>query len=371
MIFTLLIQLVARAAAGEHRDKQWCIFFGQRNSGKGVLQEINEKAFPGIVVTVASKSFAPQKGKGDAAFEMNWVIPSEHSRFTYANEIETTGGGQRSSNMPAVLQGSQLKMMQSGGDYILVRGHRELKPWKMRVASKLFFNVNQQMNVDPPDALQTCVVFKCPYEFVSAAELQKHEESGPEGKETILRLQDPDVKDKVFTEDFLDAYTWRVTNAYAEDVVKPSERVRQDTADFIRHPLPSPSLPPSFIVSDFVTAHFEVTKNGSDYVLSEKITDLLTKAGWIREVEEVKKFLIGMGAEYSENCGKTKKGTLLIRGRRGLKKVKVKDPVSLSVNPLSVKEGEIEGVGGLEEEEMGGEEEEMGSETGLEIDQES
>ena len=93
------MQLVARAAAGEFRDKQWAIMFGERCCGNGVLQELNAKAFPGgAVVGVASSSFMPHGDKGDAAFALKWALPSEHARFTYANEVATEVAGKNTAS---------------------------------------------------------------------------------------------------------------------------------------------------------------------------------------------------------------------------------------------------------------------------------
>ena len=39
------LELMARATAGEYGDKQWAMMLGERNSGKGLLQEMNLLAF--------------------------------------------------------------------------------------------------------------------------------------------------------------------------------------------------------------------------------------------------------------------------------------------------------------------------------------
>ena len=205
-----------------------------------------------------------------------------------------------------MLDGSKFKMFQSGGDQLNVRAPLDRKERQMRVASKLFFNVNHPLNVQPPDALESCLVFKFPYKFVSEAELDV---AG--GSTDNRRLQNVQIKDYLNKPDFLDAYTWRVAAAYTEGGhVIPCEMVRQDTSDFTKAATP-------FAIEDIVSKHFEITGNTSDYVTSKQIAERL-KTSDEKLLGGVKNMLKTMGGKSSENCGK---GTANGRSR-GFQKVR-------------------------------------------------
>ena len=81
--------MMARATAGEFGDKQWAVMFGERNSGKGLLEELNALALGPYVNSVAANAFLLQHyAPSDAAKSQSWMLDCRYARQTYTNEIK-------------------------------------------------------------------------------------------------------------------------------------------------------------------------------------------------------------------------------------------------------------------------------------------
>ena len=81
------------ATAGMYTDKQWAVMLGERDSGKGVLQVVNERAYGPYVNTVNANAFLLQQfASGDAAKSLSWAMDCEFKRQTYTNEVKCDAG---------------------------------------------------------------------------------------------------------------------------------------------------------------------------------------------------------------------------------------------------------------------------------------
>ena len=245
------LALMARATAGEYADKQWAIMMGERNCGKGLLQEINQAAWGPYVNTVNSGAFLLQNfASGDAAKGMSWAVDCQHKRQTYCNEVKCEAG-----NRAIKLDGNLLKSFQSGGDTMSGRKNYGNER-EFRVATKLIMNVNDLPEVSPRDALSTVTMFKFPYKFVSQEEIVAT-------PLPFFRLHDDALKNELcLRPDVLDAFTWLVIDAYTDHRVVPCASVLQDTKGFLE------------AAGDDLTfmAHcFVVTGDRKDFVLNRDL----------------------------------------------------------------------------------------------------
>eukprot|EP00798_Chlamydomonas_sp_ICE-L_P015065 gene15065-biopygen24119 len=80
--------------AGEYKDKNWAVMIGERNSGKGLLQTINQNAFGPYVNTIDSSQLMLNASATDVKAQ-SWVIDCEFSRQTYTNEVKIDAGNSR------------------------------------------------------------------------------------------------------------------------------------------------------------------------------------------------------------------------------------------------------------------------------------
>ena len=159
------LDFIARATAGEYADKQWGVMLGERNCGKGLLQEINESTW-GPYVSGTSMS-------------------CEHTRQTYTNDVD-------------------LKTFQSNG---AMKNQRY-------ITTKLIMNLNEMPDDSPKEALSNMIIIKFPFKFVAAHELEQD-------PLPFFRARDDSIKTEYCKRpDVIDAFTWLVIDAYKDHPVK-------------------------------------------------------------------------------------------------------------------------------------------------------
>ena len=223
------LELIARATAGEYTDKQFGIMLGERNCGKGLVQEVNGAAWGPYVNTVNANAFLLQQyASGDAAKSLSWAIDCEYARQTYTNEVKCETGSRSIK-----LDGNLLKSFQSGGDVMSARkNHQDERSF--RVATKLIMNMNDIPEVTPRDAVSTLVLIKFPFKFVAAEELRAAEEASLETSAPMFfRPRDDTLKTEFLKRpEVIDAFTWLVVEAYRDGPVVPCASVRQDTLEY-------------------------------------------------------------------------------------------------------------------------------------------
>jgi hypothetical protein len=274
------LALVARAMAGEYTDKQFAVLFGERNSGKGLLQTLNERCYGPYVNTINANSFLLQNfAAADAAKSLSWILDCEFSRLTYTNEVKCN-----KSVHSIQLDGNLLKSFQSGGDYMSARRNHENEQ-SFRIGSKLMMNLNDIPTVSPPDAMSTMLLFKFPFKFVDAATLA--ESSLP-----CYRPLDNDLKSEYLKRpEVLAAFTWMVIDAYQDAPVVPCPEVLADTKEYLEDIGDDRSLMSRFFVA---------TGRREDFVLLKDLSAIADSAGISMVV--LKDRLVKFGGKKDDNC---------------------------------------------------------------------
>lgn len=275
------LDVIARATAGEYTDKQWVIFVGERNCGKGVLQELNSATW-GLANcnTVLANAFLMQSfAAQDAAKALSWALDCRFARQTYTNEVKVDTG-----NRAIKLDGNVIKQFQSGGDMMLARKNFKDER-QFRISSKLFMNLNDVPTITPIDAIANMLMFKFPFKFVSR-EVLNGGDSLP-----FYKLRDDNIKDFCRRPDVVDAFTWLVIDAYKDCSVVPCAKVLADTDDYREEAGDDLML---------VSKHFRVTGNKLDFTTIKSISSFARGANL--STARVKDRLKRMGAVPDDNC---------------------------------------------------------------------
>lgn len=240
------LEIIARATAGEYKDKQWAVLIGERDCGKGVLQELNAATWGlGNVNTVLANAFLLQNHAApDAAKALSWTLDCRFARQTYTNEVKVDVG-----NRHVKLDGNAIKQFQSGGDMLCARkNHKDER--QFRVASKLIMNLNDVPVITPADAVSNVILIKFPHKFVTEEQMQAN-------PQPFFKLRDDGIKEFCRRRETMDAFTWLVIDAYRHSVVVPCARVRDDTAVYRAEAGDDLVL---------VTSHFRCTGDPHDFV---------------------------------------------------------------------------------------------------------
>ena len=275
------LALIARATAGEYGDKQFVAAMGERNSGKGLVQELNQSAWECYVNTVNANAFLlQQSASSDAAKSLSWALDCEYARQTYTNEVKCDA-----SSRSIKLDGNLLKSFQSGGDTMSAR--KNFKDERtFRVSTKLIMNLNDIPSVTPRDAVSTMVLLKFPFKFVSAEELHSA------AALPYHRLRDESLKnDFIKRADVVAAFTWMVIDAYRPNPVVPCASIREDTMGY-REDIGDDAA--------VLSRCFKVTGDREDFVLVKQLAVVARGNGM--SITALKDRLGKMGGFYDNNC---------------------------------------------------------------------
>jgi hypothetical protein len=169
------------------------------------------------VNTINGDCFLMKKTKQEAAREISWAVDCEFTRQTYTNEIKIDP-----SDTSCKIDGNSLKKFQSGGDKLSAR-KLYVNERSFRVQSKLIMNLNDMPQVTPSDAVQTMLLIKFPFKFVSS-EAMMDEQALP-----FFRQTDEVMKQYLMCADVIDAFTWLVFDAFEDHSVRPCAMVKKDT----------------------------------------------------------------------------------------------------------------------------------------------
>lgn len=256
----LYLRAISRAMGGYFGDKVFYVFKGERNSGKGVLQDVNHKSFGEYVSTIdppMNKSF----NSGDAS-QLRWVLTSKlHlNRLAFSNEAQGIAGKEK-----LTLSGDMLKkVIASGGDKVKVRGHYKDEIDVINNATT-FMSFNKIPECDVPDGLETMRLFNMPFKFVD----QETVKEDP----TSYRLRINDIKNVISENDrFRDIYTYMVFKAYKPNRIEISDMSilnQEEQVELIK----STTVSPVTLFKKYFIA------NEDGYVFSELVHELLDPAG--------------------------------------------------------------------------------------------
>jgi len=198
------LQFLSRAIFGHIEDKDYSIFMGNRNCGKGVLNELLENSLTSnyIGTVEADKFLCERETNKDDGRNLNWLIDFQFKRLMTSNEIKFD-----KENKNIKLNGVLLKKVFSGGDKIksreIYKGYIEFN-----IQSKMMLMCNDLPKITSTDCLETCVEFNTINQFKTEDEINKITKD-IEAKiintgNDIYKLElnkyktaDPNIKDKI------------------------------------------------------------------------------------------------------------------------------------------------------------------------------
>jgi hypothetical protein len=202
------LEYLSRAIFGYIEDKDFSIFMGNRNCGKGVLSELLENSLTSQYMGVAEADhfLCERETKIDDGRKLMWVIDFQFKRLMITNEIKFD-----KENKDIKLNGVLLKKLFSGGDKIksreMYKGYIEFN-----IQSKLLLMCNDLPKITSNDCLESLVEFNTTNQFKSEEEINniklkvedKIKDITDENQKEFYKLElnkyklaDPTIKDKI------------------------------------------------------------------------------------------------------------------------------------------------------------------------------
>jgi hypothetical protein len=158
---TRFLQFISRAFAGHYTDKDWSVFIGNRNCGKGTLDGFMKTAFGGYTKTIPSDNLLCERGgkNGDVAKAMSWAIDLQFIRLATTQEIQLDN-----ENKNVKLNSIMIKKLASGGDEIEGRKNYQ-DEMTFTIDAKILMMANDMPPTSTEDVKEHLVEFKTTQQF--------------------------------------------------------------------------------------------------------------------------------------------------------------------------------------------------------------
>lgn len=209
--------IIARATGGHIEDKTWTSIIGNPNCGKGVISAILKYVFDEYVGFYNPNvlKFNTRDGT-DEAKKLAWYVPLIGCRIALGNEIRLDG---------KALDGNQMKTLSSGGDTLQLRNNFK-DQIDVDMVSTFFTLLNDMPPVAPCDkALKNrlkCIPHTKSFVNKPQSECSEYEMES-----------DPELKDKIKTADWINAFFWIIMDAYHNPIAPPQEVIDESDEHFV------------------------------------------------------------------------------------------------------------------------------------------
>ena len=252
---------------GNIEMKKWISLEGLRDSGKGVIVALLEKAFGGYVRSTNSNNFIAKKAQGDESKALSWLYSCEFVRILISQENQVGS---------AEYDGSLIKKICSGGDSIEVR-RNFVDERQMKLQCSLMFCCNDMPRVNPTDANETKIEINMKTKFIGPGF------SDMRYKKYLYLEKDDSIKNKLIKQDeIIDAFIHLVLSAeyqeYPAELRKEVLDAREDTDE------------------ERILSLFEVSGTDSDFLSNDDIQKILTEGKVKKTLKNAKQILVGSGA---------------------------------------------------------------------------
>ena len=277
----LALKFLARAITGNKEDKNWGMYNGNRNSGKGVQYGTLVNAFEGYVKSfdLGNLLFERSINTEEVGRKLYWLLDHEFTRLAVSQEIPDP-----STHLK--VNAGLFKKIMSGGDTQTARRNYDRTDTNFIVDMTIFMLGNHELKVNENDMYEQCVSFTSVNQFKTQAQIDKMREDGV--SELVLqayKIKDDTIKDKVLTDEWKNAIVYLLYQNYTEHAVVPnylSENIEDEDI-----------LP----LRQSILEKYVITNNKNDYILCDVVYSALR--GEKKKVDlELKSF----GVEKKKSC---------------------------------------------------------------------
>jgi hypothetical protein len=196
--------------AGHILDKKWLLFLGNRNSGKGVIQEILQNAFTKYIGSFNSSSLINKPSMGEDSKMSAWMLDFRFTRIMFGNEINMSN----KQNLSGIL----IKQLVSGGDTITARRNNK-DAITVKIQSSIILNANDIPECNLTDAMETCEMLNMPIKFMDDDE---YDRLTPIEKKMYKRgVKNLEIKNYCKTDKYIYAFESILFYAYTKKTSMP------------------------------------------------------------------------------------------------------------------------------------------------------
>jgi hypothetical protein len=189
---TKMLQQLSRAMGGYFQDKDWSLWIGERNCGKGCINELLVSTFEKYIFNLPSNCLLQSKFANKDTKENSWMIDLQYPRITLVQEFKKDNeknGGIR-------VDGVAIKSICSGGDPQLARKNFQ-DEIQFIIGTKIFIMCNDMPKIEPVDCLETCIQYNSGMKFKSKAFIENRRK---EIENQIKDITDINISNSILSE---------------------------------------------------------------------------------------------------------------------------------------------------------------------------
>lgn len=160
---TLMLQFLSRAMFGYYEDKDWGLWLGSRNCGKGTLNTLLSTAFEGYITNVPSQCLMYHKFSSSDTKQNSWLLDLQYPRLALAQELQKD----KNNKDGCKINGTVIKSICSGGDPQKTRKNY-CDEVDFIIGCKMMILANDLPRVEPADVFETCIQFNSGKQFKTA-----------------------------------------------------------------------------------------------------------------------------------------------------------------------------------------------------------
>jgi len=280
-----ILHKLSRMIAGHIEDKDFILFLGERNSGKGVLEGIFKETFDKYINSFDTSNLIQKPiSAGESSKESAWQQSFEFSRIMFGSEIDCkTIRGKHIVKLNGIL----IKKLISGGDALTARGMRE-NARSFKIQSSIVLTANDIPKCEPSDAMEFCRVFDMPCRFLNDEAINDLSEDYK--KCVIIKKADINIKEFLKLESVKNSFQYILYEAYKNiEPIPMKENEDINDNDFNNE------------YSDLISK-FIITENENDIIKNKEIQSILEEHNISFSLIKAQKYLKAIGAKpYKTN----------------------------------------------------------------------
>lgn len=190
----------SRAMFGHLEDKSWLLYTGNRNCGKGVINDLNETAFGAYHANINSDNFITKMNRqAECEKELQFALPAQFSRWALTQEAPDV------VDKRCRINSSLIKLLNSGGDRLRGKVNYAVKSVQFIFAPTLVMLCNDHLGFTQDDVLQTCNEIVAVSQFISQEEYDEKIRNNTPAMERF-RIRDPNIKSICKTDKYANSW---------------------------------------------------------------------------------------------------------------------------------------------------------------------
>ena len=230
-----ILHKFSKMIAGQNKTKEWMMFLGDRNSGKGIFQELFLNSFCKYITETNSGNFIEKSASGGTDLDKLYAFMAkfEFARLVFMNEVKKAldSKGKNIYKFDSEI----IKKLTSGGDLISCRVNNK-DARQFHIQSSFIMNCNDEPSYTSQDAKDFLIKFNMPCRFLTDESYNKY--SDELKKQFVRQVADETIKTdfckrtdiiESFTNLIFDAYKWEVK---CPDYIKAEMEEEKEETDY-------------------------------------------------------------------------------------------------------------------------------------------